>query len=77
MISINKRIKITKENTKVEFDLGKSLPEGEYDIHLLIDDKDKLKKREDYSLENWYQNGVTLEDAIPLSRQDLYTSNGR
>ena len=35
MLTINKKIKITAENSKVEFDLENKLPEGEYEAQLV------------------------------------------
>ena len=40
MLTVNKNVSLTKNNSIVSFDLGK-LPEGEYQLLLVVDDKPK------------------------------------
>ncbi len=35
-MTIRKKIKITKDSAKVEFDLSNQLPQGEYEVELFI-----------------------------------------
>ncbi|MEP6512689.1 MAG: hypothetical protein ABJA79_02385 [Parafilimonas sp.] len=56
MLTINKKIRITSYNTKVEFDLQNQLPEGEYEVQLVINDKTQ-ENENNYNLETWWKRG--------------------
>jgi hypothetical protein len=77
MLTINKKIKITAENSKVEFDLENKLPEGEYEAQLLIEDKvEKMDKEKKFDLRNW-SSGIKLEKMPSFRREEMYGEDGR
>ncbi len=76
MLTINKKIRITSDNTKVEFDLQNQLPEGEYEVQLVINDKTQ-ENENNYNLETWWKNGVKLDKFYSFRREDLYSDDGR
>ncbi len=75
MITINKKVKISKTNQKVEFEL-QDLPEGEYDLQLLIGENGEIVPGKDYNLENW-RSGIKLDIVPSFRREDMYGEDGR
>ena len=76
MLTINKKIKITQDNSKVEFDLEHRLPEGEYEAKLVIEEKSEKKDDDKYDLKNW-SSGIKLENMPAFRREDMYGDEGR
>jgi hypothetical protein len=75
MITIGKKVKISKTNHKVEFDLD-DLPEGEYEVQLLVTEGEDKELDKRYDLANW-RSGIIL-DPLPLfRREDMYDDDGR
>ena len=77
MLTINKKIKITAENSKIEFDLEDKLPEGEYEAQLVIEEKPNQSEEENkYDLKNW-SSGIKLDKIPSFRREELYGEDGR
>lgn|GEM_PF-5411783 len=77
MLTISKRIKITAENSKIEFDLENKLPEGEYEAQLVIENKqEEPEEVNKYDLKNW-SSGIKLDKIPSFRREELYGDDGR
>ena len=75
MLTINKKIKITAENAKVEFDLENKLPEGEYEAQLVIDiEVAEEQKNTLYALEEWGKTGIKFDKPVYFNREDMYNN---
>lgn len=73
MLTINKKIKITAENSKVEFDLENKLPEGEYEAQLVVNDKVPYEQKNTlYALKEWSKNGIKFDKPVYFNREDMY-----
>lgn len=75
MITINKKVRISKTNQKIEFEL-ENLPEGEYDVQLLVGKNGEMTPGKDYNLENW-SSGIKLDPLPTFRREDMYGEDGR
>jgi len=75
MITISKKVKISKATQKIEFDV-ENLPEGEYEVKLLIGENAEMASGKDYSLENW-SSGIILNPLPTFKRAEMYGDNGR
>jgi len=73
MITINKKIKISKASKKIEFDVD-DLPEGEYDVQLVINENNKLIKKIDFG--SWVSD-IDIPAHMTFSREEIYGDDGR
>ncbi len=72
MLTVNKNVSLTKNNSIVSFDLGK-LPEGEYQLLLVVDDKPKKSTKQ-----IWFPSFNTkIDTAQSFSREEIYGNDGR
>jgi hypothetical protein len=72
MLTINKNVSLSKTNAVVSFDLGK-LPEGEYQLLLVVDDNPKKSTKQ-----IWFPNFNTeVNTSQNFSRTEIYGDNGR
>jgi len=75
MITITKKVRISKTNQKVEFEL-ENLPEGEYNVQLLVGEDGEMTQDKKYDLENW-KSGIELNPLPTFRREDMYGDDGR
>lgn len=72
MLTINKNVSLSKTNAVVSFDLGK-LPEGEYQLLLVVDDNPKKITKQ-----IWFPSfNAKIDTAQNFSRTDMYGDDGR
>ncbi len=75
MITISKKIKISKATQKIELDV-ENLPEGAYEVKLFIGENAEIATGKDYSLENW-SSGIILTPLPTFKRAEMYGDKGR
>ncbi len=77
MLTINKKVKISKANHQIVFDLEDKLPEGEYEVQLLINDKEQEASAQgNYNLADW-SSGIKLDFIPTFRREEMYGDDGR
>ena len=72
MITINKNVLLNKSNNVVSFDLGE-LPEGNYQLLLVVDDNPKKDTKQ-----IWFPSLITANNSTDsFSRTEMYEDDGR
>jgi hypothetical protein len=68
-------VKISGTKHTIEFEVD-DLPEGEYDVRLLIDTDIANKADKKYDLANW-KSGIILDPMPAFRREDIYDDDGQ
>lgn len=73
MITIDREVKISGRDRKVEFDLN-DLPDGEYKMRLVIDTTNKISSKIDFSA---WASDIHIPAELMFSREEIYGDDGR
>jgi hypothetical protein len=75
MILLSKTATITHNNSTISFDLSDMLPQGVYEILLIVDEKTKKKKKKQPFL--FPTTELPINPNLTFSRNELYDDDGR
>ena len=73
MITIDKEVKISYLNRKVEFNLD-NLPDGDYKMRLVIDTNSKISEKIDFRA---WSSDINIPPELTFSREEIYGDDGR
>jgi len=73
MITIREKAVITKEQHVITIDVGEIVPEGEYDVEMILKEKDHRQK----GILNFPVSDINIPPGLTFSREEIYSSDGR
>jgi hypothetical protein len=73
MITIKERATITKEQHSITVDVGENVPEGEYEVEVVLKEVDRKQK----GILNFPVSDVNIPPDSTFSREEIYGDDGR
>lgn len=74
MILLSKTATITHQDAVVSFDLSDMLPQGVYQILLVVEEKIKKKKKKPFQFPT---TNIPVNASLTFNRNELYNDDGR
>jgi hypothetical protein len=73
MITLNTHTSLTRKNRSLKVDLSNDVPDGEYDVLIVLEESSKQKKQP----LTFSNHNVAINKAQNFSREDVYGEDGR
>ncbi len=72
MITIKERVTITKHQHSITIDVGENVPEGEYEVEVILKEVKDYKKPLSFRVSN-----ANIDPSLTFSREEIYDDDGR
>lgn len=72
MITIKERATITKEQHSITIDVGENVPEGNYEVEVILKEVKEHKKPLSFRVSN-----ANIDPLLTFSREEIYDEDGR
>ncbi len=73
MITIKERATITKEQHSITIKVGENLPEGEYEVEVILKSLNNKQK----GILNFPVSDANVDPSLTFSREEIYDDDGR
>ncbi len=73
MITLKEKAVITKEQHRITIDVGDKVPEGEYDVDIILTEKSESQK----GILDFPVSDLKVPSHLTFSREEIYGDDGR